>query len=380
MKLNIIGIVLLSHTFERLSFLSIGAIVPFVLWESSQITTSQFGLFFMILFFSYRITPLFTGYFSDSYSKTQSLIMGAIIESLGLLGILFSNNIEIILLFSLMTGIGGGLFATTILSILNDIAQKENKNSNIYLSHFMLINLAAFFSPLFILLNDNMRIYLNLSILLLLIITTIIIKEKIRENKNSQKQLYNYFNSMKKMIYNTKFLNLWLLSILVWSSCSFIYSIIPVKKLLEGEISNINIWLMLDASVTIILFFIIKKFKFFTKIKFKFIMQGISILGVSLILFSFSNNIFMISVSVFLLAIGGTISFPQIYGMMAKIAPRKNKTQYIGMLSVAGAIGEGGIQGIFSLFPNSNAISLYIGLLIMFIAMYLKITHKSLYV
>jgi uncharacterized membrane protein len=44
------------------------------------------------------------------------------------------------------------------------------------------------------------------------------------------------------------------------------------------------------------------------------------------------------------------------------------------MLSVAGAIGEGSIQGIFSLFPYSNAIAFIIGLIILLLCLYLKST------
>jgi hypothetical protein len=188
----------------------------------------------------------------------------------------------------------------------------------------MLINIAMFISPL-IIFFDNIRIYVNITIFIVLILISIkIIKNPISSIK-LERYIDNYFKSMKEMFSDSDFFKLWILSILIWASCSFIYLIIPAKKLLEGTASNINIWLMIDSFVVICLFYIIKKLQLYKEIKVSYIIQGISILGISLIFISLSHNIFMLFLSVLLLAIGGTISFPQVYGMMAKIAPEEKK-------------------------------------------------------
>jgi MFS family permease len=79
----------------------------------------------MVIFFSYRIIPLFTGHFVDFFSKEKILLIGTIIESFGLLGILLIENFDLLLIFSLFSGIGGGLFATTILSMIDDLNKKK---------------------------------------------------------------------------------------------------------------------------------------------------------------------------------------------------------------------------------------------------------------
>ena len=373
--------VLLAHTLERLSFFSVGAIAPLILWGDGSITTSQLAIFYMVFFTSYRVSPAILAYCIDFFSIKNIFLIGGICEIVGFSLILYTKDFSLILMFCLISGFGGGLFSNSISKLIELNSAKGQ--SNIFFSHFMLINLSSFMSPLLALLNYTYRLSMSYFILMILFILIIKIFYKIGDIKdNLTDKNKNYFKYLKSL-FNIEFINIWILSIFVWASSSFIYAIIPTNTIIFENAKDINVWLMIDSFVAIMLYFILKKIKIFDENDYFFLILGLTTIGVSLIAIATSSILYITILSVILLSIGGTISFVKIYTISSKISVKTKKSGYYGLLSLSGAIGEGSSMGLFSLFPNSNNIIVLIaGITIIIVCLiyfniYKYFTYKS---
>lgn len=356
-----IVIILSIHTFERFLFFCISVVMPLNLFSEGIISSSDMGLFYLLLFSFYRGMPVLFGYLSSFIHKEKILYVSLTLEILSLVYMSQTEELSHIYFFSFFTGTVGGATTMMIISLLEEEDKKcklemYNKvEHDIFNVHFMLINAAAFITPFLALLsrkNYQAAILISASILFFLLISFLLFNKK--NNISSQlNPLYSSVSHHCKFDFN--FLYIWLSCVSVWAACSTFYAIIPSLDSHFLGVKGINAWFSLDAAAVVLFFFIFNRIKIFTKNTAQNAFIGMVILAAGLSLIPlFKDKFLYCSVAIIIISFGGYIAFPQLYGLAVKTDFQERKVLYLGLMTFSGAVGESCMHTLFWITGNAN--------------------------
>lgn len=349
--------ILTLHFFERLLFLSVGIVIPLKLVSTGNITGPETGLFYFLLFVMYRCTPLFFSYATRYIRREIIFIIGGIIEVTAMMLLVYHNERLIIFSLALLAGFGGGATTTMLISLIEsanlDVTALRKKvvNHGIFNIHLMLINASAFISPLFAFLPE--RIYqagMGLMVLLIvLLVINMLWLGKISHNSRQEVPVQTHRR------FDSTFFLIWAATLSVWAAASIVYAILPsLDSCFLGQ-EGINIWLSFDALVVIALFFMLKAVRWLRENTAVNAAVGlIAILAGLLLIIVGKQELYIILAALAIMAFGGYIAFGQLYGLAMQTRFPHRKTVYLGLLSFSGAVGEGGMQGLFWLTNSVN--------------------------
>ncbi len=358
--------ILLLHFIERALFFLIIPVVPYLLWKEGGLSTGDLAAFYMVSFFFYRGTPILLGFICDRIGFKIAVVIGVFLEGAGLLGVLYSTTSYYLFLFGFISGIGGGIVAPSVITVLSNSTSKSGGGGlNLFSWHFMLINLAALCFPIISTTLGSYQIGFVTSVAIIFVTyASILISQLPNQSKSDINSDYNYLAMMKETIRNAQFLRLWVTTTLVWACCSVVYSVVPSKDIEFFGSDKVNVWLTIDTIAVIISFFIFKYFKLFSGTSVNNATFGTLLAAGGLILISIATTPVVLAVAVTLLGVGGLVAFPQLYNLVSENTPMNSKAHYMGLLTVGGAIGEGGVQAAFTLIKDPSIISMCVASLL----------------
>lgn len=374
-----ISIILGIHSLERFLFFSVSIVLPLSLYSKGGITSSDMGLFYLLVFSFYRGMPVIFGYLTSFIRKEKILYISLILEAFSLVCMSQSKDIVQIYYLACLTGIAGGATTTMILSLLEEDDKKckevvdNGVEHDIFNIHFMLINAAAFATPFLALLSDNLykKIVLITAFLVTLLLFFLILFNKAHNFKSMSKKIS--FTMRENIGFDINFLYVWLASISVWAACSTIYAVIPSIDSNFFGVQGINIWLSVDSAAVVIIFFIFNKFKIFSSNTSRNAFFGMSIIAVGLFfIFLFKSEFLYSAIAIIIVSFGGYIAFPQLYGLAVKTRFKERKALYLGLMAFSGALGEGCMQALFWITGSANLCLLLSTLLLMVNAFLIK--------
>ncbi len=356
-----ITIILSIHTFERFLFFSISVVIPLNLFSEGVITSSDMGLFYLILFGFYRGTPVLFGYISSFILKEKILYVSLTLEALSLVYMSLTEELSHIYLLSFFAGSVGGATTMMIISLLEAEDKKckliiHNKvEHGVFNIHFMLINVAAFIAPFLALLSRihyQVIVLITASILLLLLMLFIVFN-KINHLSSQLSSIYSVMRRQTKFDFN--FLYIWFACVSVWAACSTFYAIIPSLDSGFFGVEGINAWFSLDAAAVVLFFFVFNRIKILTKNTAQNAFIGMIILAAGLFLIPLFKDDFLYSaIAIIVISFGGYIAFPQLYGLAVKTDFQERKVLYLGLMTFSGAVGEGCMHALFWMTGNAN--------------------------
>ncbi|QCR38836.1 MFS transporter [Nissabacter sp. SGAir0207] len=354
-----------THWLERLLFLSVSIVWPLKLVVQGHLTTPQAGLFYFILFSLFRASPILYAYLAKTVAREKIFLCGAVIESCAFLGMIFIQSPLLLMALAIFAGIGGGATSSMLLSFLEEVDKRAvssgtTKSSHqVFNTHLLLINLAAVIAPLLAILAPAHYIA---SIMVLFAAFLFSARHIFRLTAGFDRG--SEVEERKERAIDGKFLSEWLACLSVWAGCSVVYAILPSLDAHFLATEGVNFWLSFDAIIVTLLFFAMKRYDLFSENTPTNALKGLAAIFIALLIFYSGTRYFpLLVVAISLLSFGGYVAFGQLYGLaMATHFPAR-KTFYLSLLSMSGAIGEGGVQGLFWL-TGSTQLTLFIVLLL----------------
>ncbi|NDL64748.1 MFS transporter [Acerihabitans arboris] len=345
------------HFLERLLFLGVAIVLPLKLAGAGEMSMAQTGLYYSYILFMYRCTPLLFSYLSLFIRREFIFTAGVIVEATSLLLMAYSQDPQAVYGFALLAGIGGGATTTMLISLLESADRDakslvgNNINHDIFNTHLMLINASAFICPFFAFFSIG--IYQGVVTFIILVLLALVVNF-FRLGKVSSPE-YNIAMFEKRPEFDKKFFLIWTAALSVWAACSIVYTILPsLDSHFLGQ-EGVNIWLSFDAIVVVLLFFLLRHTDIFRQNSICNASIGlIAILAALLFIVLSMHNFYILLFSLAVLAFGGYIAFGQLYGLAMQTRFIQRKTFYLGLLSLSGALGEGGTQAIFWLTENAG--------------------------
>lgn len=354
--------------------------------QALNISFFQVGL--LITYYSIAASifiPIF-GFFSDHIKRKIVVITAISLYGLGggIIALLsFSGESDgiftLILLGRVIQGIGAAGMSPIVLALVGDLFVSEERSkalglieaSNIFgkvISPVLgsLLALIAWFAPFFV-----------YPVLTLPVLVAIIFL--IAEPDNKKKTpLKNYFSDLKR-IFNKRGKFLWISYLSAWTSflilfgvLSFLSDVLEARYGIKGVLKGIVIAIPVSAW-TISSFLSGDHLQKKTQYLKYFVMTGMLLLGVTSVLISFSQNIYFMMVSVFLMGLGGGLVITPLTILVTNCAPIDERG---GIVSLYGSIRFLGVAigpPFFSLLANFNdkipfwsSGALAVGTLIMF--------------
>jgi len=359
-----------THWLERFFFLSVSIVWPLKLVVNGMLSTSQAGLFYFILFSMFRASPVLYAYLVKYISRQKILFCGIVVESCAFLSMVFTQDPTVIMMLATMAGIGGGATSSMLLSFLEEVDKRKATQDvgksyhQVFNIHLLLINLAAVIAPMLAMLS-----YEHYIVSIILVFVMFIITALYTYRFTSAIHFLYEVKKRKELAVDSKFLFEWLATLAVWAGCSVVYAILPSLDDHFLGTEGFNFWLSLDAIIVTILFFVMNKYGLFRHNTPFNALKGLSALLIALFIFYSGTHSFPLLVTaIVLLSFGGYVAFGQLYGLAMDTEFKLRKTFYLSLLSLAGAIGEGGVQALFWL-TGSTQHTLFIVLVFVVIGM-----------
>src|SRR5690554_4996642 len=118
-------LVLISVCIIHLADFIIIPVLPVFLKIVQNFTPSKIGLLIAIGALSFQIGSIMGGIISDKSGRKIILLIGAIIEIVSLVGFGLSNSYFLFIIFQILNGVGGGVFAPTIKAAISELCETK---------------------------------------------------------------------------------------------------------------------------------------------------------------------------------------------------------------------------------------------------------------
>lgn len=310
-----------------------------------------------------RITPFFTGGFTDKIGYRKTLMISFVFIVMSYLVMGMTNNFTIFIAGIMLLGFGSGIFLPALQASLTTTINKENE-STAWGIYFMLINLGVFFSPFmsiyfkgiswqFVFLGSAILFTINFIILFFVKFDR---TEIIESEKNVISEIFtNFFKSevilfvllmsgfiMIYMQFYETFPNFfidWIDTTAVVSTFNLPESFIMSTA--RGNILSYEILRVINSGLIILaivpLSWLMNKF-----LRLNGLMTGIALATLGIIFCGFSMNGSISIFGILIYTFGEMIVNPKFVEQMNSMANKGKKALYMSYLNISFALGLGG--------------------------------------
>lgn len=249
-------------------------------------------------------------------------------------------------------GLGSAFSSTTITGMLAHRRERLHEALN-FSYHYFFINVAALIGPLLL------WPWLGTWALGLLLIPMALLAYMWRapafaEDLDHRSHKPQHFGASLRIIMQDGFIiRLMFFLATFWAAFTLLFSSVPVIAVGLGGHFNGNIWLAINAGTIILCHYLV------TRIVSRRHQGHIALVGFSVglsgtALIAWSPQLWILVAGVMVLSLGELLSTPATMNIMTRAAPPAMRAQYVSMLWVAGALGEGSGQALLALNPNAR--------------------------
>lgn len=318
-------------------------IFPVILGSDKGINPTQIGLIIGIIPLTSQLGSAVGGLLSDRVGRKITISLGSFIEALSIFGYGFSDSYMSFLLYSMVFGLGNGIYSP---SVKASIAALTSKCAKTRTTAFSLRGIAANsgvgVAGLLILALSSIKysiiFFIASSIFLLLgIITAILLPKGCGDEECPKIPLNSYMLIVK----NKAFVIYTLASILVWAIFAQLNLLLPLRAdsvLKNGKIIG-TIWTI--TSVIVIIFQgIISKYILQKINPFNGITIGVLFFGLGIFLIGLSNDFLFLTLSASIFLIGQMLVFPTTDSITSQLAHTELIGAYFSIANLISGLGN----------------------------------------
>lgn len=317
-------------------------ILPVLLSINQGLRADQIGFIIGIGSLSFQFGSIIGGIISDRIGRKVTLVTGSAIEIFALIGFGLSNHYNHFVLFQILNGIGGGIYAPTIKA---SIAEYSKDSTYIRTTAFSLRGMAANLGiaiggmiPLIAIGFKFIHYFIIAALFnfLLLLLSLFFISNTCEEAKCGNLSLSRYLNIFK----NKPFLVFSVTTILVWVIYIQLFLLLPLRASSIFENGKIvgPIWTITSLIVVFFQTFIVRHI--ISKIHIiKSIALGTLIMGFGIFLIGFSNSYFLLVLSAVIFIIGEMLTIPTVDSFTSELAEPTLIGAYFSVANIVFGIG-----------------------------------------
>lgn len=360
---------------ERLLFLGVNIVMPLRLASAGDIANAEIGLFYALLLVGYHGSPLFYSLLGRYATREQILILAVALELAALLLIIGGAVDNRLYRLALLAGLGAGGVSAMLNGLLAARGPRAAAEKRWGLAPLAdpcrpLLYTAAFLAPCcgWLPIGDYRTFIILVAAVLLVLLWNFYRLGAPASATSPGEALPAGHNAALPPAdgkgLDRRFLTLWLATCGVWSSGAVLYVILPsIDTHLFGK-DDINYWFSWYA-VNMAALTLLER-KGYHRRAGGSAMTGLLLMAAAIIIIVCATG----QVSLLLLAVaiqtaGSHIAFGYLYQQALNVCYRGRMMLYLSLLSLAGALGEGGALAVYWLTGNARFTLLLILLLLL---------------
>lgn len=347
---------------EKLLYWTIVPNVPVSWLNAGAISVSGLATFFLCHAITYRAVPALGGFWVDRKPPRQVLLLGFLLELAGLGMLCLSSSIFLGVAAGVVVGIGGGLVNPAVQGVLGKRSLERGEKAN-FTHNYLLMNLGALCGPLLVwpLLADRILYAFPVALGLMLHVQSLPDFVQPRSAKVES----GFLKSLAVVAKDSFFVQFLLLCTMFWGCYTMIFSSIPaIAKELHFSFEG-NVWLAINAATILLAHFTFRRWLSRFASHWSAIFTGYLVAVLGMFVLGAAFNVYMLVLGVVVLSVAELIATPPVYDYINETAPVAMRTQYIGFIWVAGALGEGGGQALLGLASSPRAVCITMGALLL---------------
>jgi len=353
--------------FEKMAYVIILLQMPIYLAQKDiagglYLEQTMKGYIFFAWAMVQRLTPFFTGGFTDKIGYKKTLFIASIIIVMSYIIMGTQKEFEIFLFSIMLLGFGSGLFLPALQASIASTLKKENESIG-WGTYFMLLNLGAFFAPIFSSyfksLSWEMVFYgsaIIFSINFIILSFTPFVNNNIKFEHNVLADIFKHF--LKKEVFYFILLMSGFIMIYMqfyetfpnfffdWIDTRSVVTTLhlPESFLLKTEWGNMLSyeWIRLINSGIIII--AIVPFSWITGKMFRInaLIIGIILASIGLLVCGISMSGWISVIGIIIYTFGELITNPKFTEQMNFLAKNGKKAMFMGFMNISFALGLGG--------------------------------------
>lgn len=337
----------LSTLFIAVVIMHLGdyVIIPIlpVLLINRGLRPDQIGFIIAVGALSFQIGSIIGGFISDRIGRKTTLIIGSIIEVCALLGFGLSSTYSLFILFQILNGFGGGLYAPTVKAAIAEYAEDStDARTTAFSIRGMAANLGIAVGGLIPLLVMGLKFrtyfFIAAAIYLILLLLSIFYISNRPNDRNyyGKITLKHYLSILK----NKPFLIFSALTIFIWIIYAQLSLLLPLRASSIFENGKIvgSIWTITSLVVvlfqTLIVSHVIRKIHTLQSIA-----LGTFVMGSGIFLIGFSNSYLVLLISGIIFIVGEMLITPTIDCIISELADKEIIGAYFSVANIIFGIG-----------------------------------------
>ncbi|MFT9495280.1 MFS transporter [Anaerosolibacter sp.] len=317
-------------------------IFPIILKAEKNINPAQIGSIIAIGSLAFQGGSALGGPLSDRLGKRAAMVIGAFMQAGALFGYGISETFMLIFSFSILNGIGSGIYSPTIKAAIASLASDSAETRTTAFSlRGIAANVGVSIAGLLTLLLSKRKsafiFFAGAAVYLLLSILTWMLLPKDCGGKSCPRVPLNSYILIFK---NKPFIIFTILSILISAIYAQLSLLLPLRAdavLENGKIVG-TIWTI--TSITVIIFqgiiskFILQKFHPFTSL-----FWSVLFFGGGILLLGLSNNFIFLTFSAIVFLIGEMLMLPTTDSLTSQLAQAELIGAYFGIAGLIAGVG-----------------------------------------
>lgn len=345
-KLNInkdLKILLFSVLILHIGLYLVIPILPVILSSEKKINTSEIGIILGAGSLAFQLGSVKGGVLADRIGKKITMIIGAVIMAISLLGYAMANKFAIFLIFSLIYGIGQGLYSPTLKAAIAAIASNSARtqttafslrgiaaNGGVCIAGLLIFALSG--------LKSSIIFFLTAGVFCVLSIITWILIPKDCSGEECPKVPANSYLMILK---NRSFIIFSIISVFIFAFDAQLNLLLPLRAnavLTNGKLVG-TIWTI--TGIAVILFQgIISKYLLHSIHTFTALFLGMLCLGGGIFVIGLSNNFFMLILSSVIFMFGEMFIMPTADFLTSHMSHSGLLGAYFGIANFITGIGS----------------------------------------
>lgn len=339
-----IWLFLFSILLVHLSAYIIVPIFPLLLKNQKGLSTGEISLVIGMGSLFIQLGSIIAGFISDRLGNKYSMLISNGCQGIALLGMGLVSNYILLVLFSMLNGIGTGIYIPSTKAALTYTASKETRTTA-YSLRLIASHIGISLSGLLVLVfysNSNF-FYSAIIYAVLFMLSLSFLPKDCGRQPCPALPLKSYI----KIFHNKTFIHFLLLSTLIWGIHTQLAFLLPLKgDVVLNNTSRIGvIWTISSITVILLQQSISNRFLVNKNLKNPF-MAGVLLMGFAITLIGFASSFTLLVICGLIFIFGEMLTMPTIDSITSLLSEPDKIGAYFSIASFAAGIG--GAAGVFA--------------------------------